>query len=71
MDRAVANFTRLTGASLADAWDAASLRPWSLLKKARVVSSSQPSSTVVADTSDGLKVLATLHGSAVLFASGK
>ena len=70
MDRAVANFTRLTGASLADAWDAASLRPWSLLKKAGIASNSQPRSTVIADTSDGLKVLATLHGSAVLFASG-
>ena len=66
MDRAVLNFAKLAGVSLADAWDAASLRPWGLLRKAGVVRTSQPGSTVLA-TSE-LKVLAAMHGSRVLWA---
>ena len=65
MDRAVLNFAKLAGVSLADAWDAASLRPWGLLRKAGVVRTSQPGSTVIA--TNELKVLAAMHGSRVLW----
>lgn len=67
MDRAIANFAAYTGLPVADAWDAASLRPWALLKKAGVVRSSQPESTVIASVDGGFKVLATLAGKRVLW----
>ena len=66
MDRAVLNYSTLANVPLADAWDAASLRPWALLKKAGVVKSAEPGSTVI--LSAERKVLATLQSTRVLWA---
>ena len=71
MGNAVANFARFTGLSLADAWDAASLRPWALLRKAGAVRKPTPGSTVIASVGERLKVLATLHGQRVLWSVGR
>jgi N-acetylglucosamine-6-phosphate deacetylase len=65
MNSAVANYTRLAGVPLADAWDCASLRPWALLKKAGVVKTASPASTVIA--TENLDIVATMHGSRVLW----
>ena len=67
MDRAIFNYATVCGLTPAEAWDAASIRPWELLKAAGVVRSSQPGSTVIADGSEGMKVLATLQGKRVLW----
>jgi N-acetylglucosamine-6-phosphate deacetylase len=66
LNAAIANHARIAGLPLADSWDAASLRPWSLLKRAGIVKSPAPDSTVI--TTEGMEILATLHGKRVLWA---
>ena len=67
MSEAVAKYVEMTGVSLAESWEAASARPWALLRKAGTVQS-VPSSTVLARWHGGrLDVLATLHGPRVLW----
>lgn len=69
MVEAVANLTRFARISLADAWDAASLVPWSILRTAGVVRGPL-GSTVLAEW-DGLslKTLASLRGQRVLWSA--
>lgn len=68
MDRAVAGLANMTGMPLADAWRAASLRPWDLLRKAGAVRG-RPRSEIVARWSGGrLEVLAAFRGNRVLWA---
>jgi N-acetylglucosamine-6-phosphate deacetylase len=68
MERAVANLTRMAGVSLAEAWNAASVGPWELLRQAGAVKR-RPESVVVARWADGeLEVLATFRGTRVLWA---
>ena len=67
MSEAVAKYVEMTGVSLAESWEAASVRPWALLREAGVVKR-VPSSTVLARWHGGrLDVLATLHGRRVLW----
>ena len=67
MDAAIFNYATLCGLTPAEAWDAASIRPWELLKRAGIVRTAQPGSTVIVDGSKGMKVLATLRGKRVLW----
>jgi N-acetylglucosamine-6-phosphate deacetylase len=68
MAEAVANLVRLARISLADAWDAASLIPWALLRQAGAVRGAL-GSTVLAEWNGGeLKVLAALRGAKLLWA---
>lgn len=67
MDAAIFNYATLAEVTPAEAWDAASLRPWALLKAAGIVRTTQSGSTVIADGSEGMKVLATLQGKRVLW----
>lgn len=69
MDDAVAGFCRMTGAPLAEAWDAASVLPAALLKQAcnlrRV-----DLGTVIADArSGGFKVVCSIRGARVLWSA--
>ena len=67
MSEAVAKYVEMTGVSLAESWEAASLRPWALLRTAGAVKR-VPSSTVLARWHGGrLDVLATLRGQRVLW----
>lgn len=67
MSEAVANYVGMTGVSLAEAWEAASARPWGLLCKAGAAKR-VPASTVFARWREGrLSVLATIHGQRVLW----
>jgi len=68
MDRAVSEYVRMTGVPLAEAWDAASVRPWELLRRAGAVKRTEES-CVLGRWADGkLEVLATLRGKRVLWA---
>ena len=68
-ENAVAGLVRMAGVSLAEAWDAASVRPWELLRRAGAVKR-RPESVVVARWSKGtLKVVATFRGTQVLWAA--
>ncbi len=68
-EHGVAGLVRMTGVSLAEAWDAASVRPWELLRRAGAVKR-RPESVVVARWAGGeLKVLATFRGTQVLWAA--
>lgn len=68
-EHAVAGLVRMAGVSLAEAWDAASIRPWELLRKAGAVKR-RPESVVVARWAKGqLKVVATFRGTRVLWAA--
>jgi N-acetylglucosamine-6-phosphate deacetylase len=68
-ENAVAGLVRMAGVSLAEAWDAASIRPWELLRKAGAVKR-RPESVVVARWAKGqLKVVATFRGTRVLWAA--
>jgi N-acetylglucosamine-6-phosphate deacetylase len=67
MDHAVANLVRLAGVSLSEAWTAASVGPWELLRRAGAVKK-RPETCVVARWSEGkLEVLATFRGTRVLW----
>jgi hypothetical protein len=71
MDEAVAGYSAMTGETLAESWDAASLRPAALLRKAcdlrRV-----DLGTVIADTrGGGFKVVCSMRGARVLWAEGE
>ncbi len=68
MNDAVAGLVNMTGMPLADAWDAASRRPWDLLRKAGAVRG-RPRSEIVARWRGGrLEVLAAFRGNRVLWA---
>ena len=54
MDAAIFNYATLAEVTPAEAWDAASLRPWALLKAAGMVRTTQSGSTVIADGSEGM-----------------
>lgn len=67
MSEAVANYVGMTGVSLAEAWVAASARPWGLLRKAGSAKR-VPASTVFARWRGGrLNALATVNGQRVLW----
>ena len=67
MREAVERYVAMSGVPLAEAWDAASARPWELLRKAGGVKR-VPSSTVLARWRGGrLDVLATMGGRRVLW----
>jgi N-acetylglucosamine-6-phosphate deacetylase len=67
MDRAVENLVKFAGVPLAEAWDAASTRPWALLRRAGAVRG-KPRSEVIARWRNGkLTVLAALRGTKVLW----
>jgi len=71
MCEAVANLVRVAHIALADAWDAASLIPWALLRQAGAVRGPL-GSTVLATWSGGeLKVEAALRGAKVLWQAGE
>lgn len=66
-ERAVSGLVKMAGVSLAEAWEAASARPWELLRKAGAVKR-RPESVVVARWSGGeLDVRATFRGTRVLW----
>ncbi len=68
MREAIERYVAMSGASLAEAWDAATVRPWNLLRAAGVVKRI-PASSVFARWRGGkFDVLATLHGKRVLWA---
>ena len=68
MREAVERYIAMTGAPLAEAWDAASERAWELLRRAGAVKRI-PDSTLFARFHDGkFDVLATLHGKRILWA---
>jgi N-acetylglucosamine-6-phosphate deacetylase len=68
MNDAVANLVRFARVPLAEAWDAASLRPWALLTAARAVRGPLRS-TLIAKWSEGkFTPLAALRGERVLWA---
>jgi N-acetylglucosamine-6-phosphate deacetylase len=68
MENAVANLVRFAGVSLAEAWTAASVQPWEVLRRAGAVKK-RPESCVVARWSEGrLEVQAAFRGTRVLFA---
>jgi N-acetylglucosamine-6-phosphate deacetylase len=67
MREAVERYVAMTGASLAEAWDAGSARAWKLLRAAGAVKR-VPDSTMIARFHGGkLDVLATLHGKRALW----
>jgi N-acetylglucosamine-6-phosphate deacetylase len=67
MCEAVERYVAMSGVPLAEAWEAASVRPWALLRKAGAAKK-VPSSCVLAQWRGGrLDVLATLHGQRVLW----
>ncbi len=68
MDRAVSGFVKMTGVSLCTAWDAASVRPWELLRAAGAVKRIPQSCVIAHWDGDELDVLATLRGKRVLWA---
>lgn len=68
MDCAVAGFVNMTGVPLAEAWDAASVRPWELLRRAGAVKRSEESCVLARWSGGILDVLATLRGKRVLWA---
>ena len=68
MDRAVAGLVKMAGVSLAEAWDAASLRPWELLRRAGAVKRIGDSCVLARWRGGELDVLATLRGRRVLWA---
>ncbi len=67
MPAAVAGLVQMAGVPLAEAWDAAAVRPWALLRRAGGVKK-RSESCVIADWRGGeLKPLATLRGNRVLW----
>ena len=67
MNEAVANLVRMARIPLADAWDAASLIPWALLRQSGAVRGDL-NSTVLGDWQNGeLKMLAALRGEKLLW----
>jgi N-acetylglucosamine-6-phosphate deacetylase len=69
MCEAVANLVRYARVPLAEAWDAASLIPWALLRQAGAVRGAL-GSTVIAEWHEGeIKILAALRGSKMLWAA--
>ena len=68
MREAVERYVAMSGVPLAEAWDAATVRPWNLLRAAGAVKRI-PASSVLARWHGGkFDVLATLHGQRVLWA---
>jgi N-acetylglucosamine-6-phosphate deacetylase len=68
MDRAVSGFVRMAGVSLAEAWDAASIVPWELLRRAGAVKRMGESCVLARWRGGELDVVATLCGRRVLWA---
>jgi N-acetylglucosamine-6-phosphate deacetylase len=68
MDRAVSGMVKMTGVSLAEAWEAASVRPWGLLCQAGAVKRMEDSCVIACWDGSELDVLATLRGKRVLWA---
>ena len=68
MDRAVSLHTAMAGVSLAEAWEAASLRPWDLLLRAGAVRRIEDSCVLARWDGGNLDVLATFRGRRVLWA---
>ena len=66
MEHAVAGLVRMAGVSLAEAWDAASIRPWELLRKAGAVKRRPESSLIARWNGSELRVVATFRGTRVL-----
>jgi N-acetylglucosamine-6-phosphate deacetylase len=67
MERAVAGLVRMAGVSLAEAWNAASVRPWELLRRAGGVKRRSESVVVARWAGGELEVLATFRGTRVLW----
>ncbi len=67
MNEAVANLVRIARVPLADAWDAASLIPWALLRQAGSVRGPLGSTVLASWTNGELKPLAALRGTKVLW----
>jgi N-acetylglucosamine-6-phosphate deacetylase len=69
MCEAVANLVKFARVPLADAWDAASLVPWALLREAGIVRGALGSSVIARCDEGEMKVLAALRGGRVLWAA--
>ena len=67
MSEAVAKYVEMSGVSLAESWEAASVRSWALLRKAGAVKKVVPSTVLARWNGGRLDVLATLHGRGVLW----
>ncbi|MEQ1853377.1 MAG: hypothetical protein ABMA01_17500, partial [Chthoniobacteraceae bacterium] len=65
MDRAVAGLVNMAGATLAEAWAAASTVPWNLLRKAGAVDRAGDTCVLARWKGGELKVLATMRGKRV------
>jgi N-acetylglucosamine-6-phosphate deacetylase len=68
MECAVAGFAHMAGVPLADAWEAASVRPWELLRRAGAVKRMGESCVLARWRGGKLDVLATMCGRRVLWA---
>ncbi len=66
MPEAIAGLVRMAGVPLADAWEAASVRPWELLRRVGGVKKRAESCVIATWRKGGLMPLATLRGSRVL-----
>lgn len=67
MENAVSGLVRMAGVSLAEAWNAASIRPWELLRQAGAVKK-KPETLTIGRWVDGeLKIVATFRGTRVLW----
>lgn len=69
MNEAVANLVRFARIPLADAWDAASVWPWALLREAGIVRGSLTSTVIASHGDEGLEVLASLRGGRLLWSA--
>jgi N-acetylglucosamine-6-phosphate deacetylase len=70
MDDAVARYTAMTGEPLAESWDAASVRPAALLKRADTRKRVDLGTIIVDASGGGFRVIATLRGKRVLWREG-
>jgi N-acetylglucosamine-6-phosphate deacetylase len=68
MENAVAGLVRMAGVPLTEAWNAASVRPWELLRSAGAVKRKPESLAVARWDGNDLEVVATFRGTRVLWA---
>ena len=68
MECAVAKYVEMAGVTLAEAWEAASIRPWELLRRAGAVKRMGDSCVLARWRGGELDVLATMRGKRVLWA---
>jgi N-acetylglucosamine-6-phosphate deacetylase len=66
MEDAVAGLVRMAGVSLAEAWNAASIRPWELLRQAGAAKRRPESSVIARWNGSELHVVAAFRGTRVL-----